>query len=181
MSEIHVRDLMSSNMELWHGGVTGVMVLGNWPRLVSKVTWELRDVTPGLVQIIITPLLSDIYAWSLMSASGYTSSESTPWYLWSIRFIAYPLTIWLVICQDSTYCGALSRLDILIGKWVPLRHCLLGLHVTLCMNGTWSCHSNGQQYAQEIMEGCGTSSGLDVLTGKWLPLQCHQTQLWFRK
>jgi len=24
----HVRDLMSSNMELWRGGVTGVTVLG---------------------------------------------------------------------------------------------------------------------------------------------------------
>jgi len=24
----HVQDLMSSNMELWHGGVTGVTVLG---------------------------------------------------------------------------------------------------------------------------------------------------------
>jgi len=67
------------------------------------------------------------------------------------------------------YCGASSGLDILIRKWVPLRDCFPGLHVTLCMNSTWSCHSNRQQY--EIVEGCGTLSGLDVLTGIWVPLK----------
>src|SRR5882724_7283237 len=39
------------------------------------------------------------------------------------------------------------------------------------MNGTWSCHSNGQQYMQGIVEGCGTLSELDVLTGNWVPLK----------
>jgi len=38
--------------------------------------------------------------------------------------------------------GAPSGLDILIWNWVPLRHHCPGLHVALCMSGTWSSHPN---------------------------------------
>jgi len=50
------------------------------------------------------------------------------------------------------HCGASSRLDVLIGKWVPIGDCWLGLHMALCMSGTWSSHPNRQQYAWTI---CG--------------------------
>jgi len=93
--------------------------------------------------IIITPSLSNIYAQSLMSPSGYTSSEFTPWYPWSIWFSPYWLTVWLVICQDSKHCGTSSGLDIQIGKWVPIGDCWLGLHMGLGMSSTWSSHPNG--------------------------------------
>src|SRR5882724_826124 len=75
--------------------------------------------------IVITPSLSDIYAWPLMLTSDYTLSEFTPQYLWSIQFIAH--TVWPVICQGSMHCGASSGLDILIGKQGLLGDCLLGL------------------------------------------------------
>ena len=96
-----------------------------------------------LAHIIITHPLSDIYAQSLISASGYNLSKFTPWYLWSVQ---------MVVWQDSMHCGASSGLDVLIRKWVPIRDNWLGLHVALCMSGTWSGHPNGQQYAQGI---CG--------------------------
>src|SRR5882724_4549270 len=55
-------------------------------------------------------------------------------------------------CQDSMHCGISSGLDVLIREWVPLRDHWTGLHVVLCMSGTWSGHPNRQQYAQET---CG--------------------------
>ena len=76
----------------------------------------LGDRLPGLVQIIITPLLSNTYVRSLMSVGGYTSSESTQWHLQSVWFVTYQLTVWLVIFQDSMYYGAPSGLDILISS-----------------------------------------------------------------
>src|SRR5882724_12630977 len=45
-------------------------------------------------------------------------------------------------CQDSMHGGAPSGLQVLIRKWVPLRHHWLGLHVALCMSSTWSGHPN---------------------------------------
>src|SRR5882724_6669186 len=78
-----------------------------------------------LSHIVITPSLSDTYAWSLMSVSGYTLSEFTPQYLWSIQFIAH--TVWPVICQGFMHCGASSGLNILIGKWMLLGDHLPGL------------------------------------------------------
>src|SRR5882724_2299003 len=61
------------------------------------------------------------------------------------------LTVWLVACH-SMHSGTSSGLDVLIRKQVPIRDCWPGLHMVLCVSGTWSSHPNGQQYAQEI---CG--------------------------
>jgi len=46
---------MSSKVEL----VQGVWQVRNWPRFVSKVMWELQDVTP-------TPLIVKTYVWTIV-------------------------------------------------------------------------------------------------------------------
>src|SRR5882724_12419179 len=40
--------------------------------------------------------------------------------------------------QESMHGDTPSGLQVLIGKWVPLRHHWPGLHVVLCMSSTWS-------------------------------------------
>ena len=104
--------------------------------------------------IIIMCPLSSIYAQSLMSATGHTSSKFTPGYLWPIRSTPHGLLsswsscqgphvqLYQLFCQDSMHGGTPSGIQVLIGKWVPLGHHWLGIHAMLHMSSTWSSHPN---------------------------------------
>src|SRR5882724_7405626 len=53
--------------------------------------------------IIITHLLSSIYAWSFTSATGYTSSEFTTGYLWPVQSTPHGLLSSQSSCQDPMF------------------------------------------------------------------------------
>src|SRR5882724_4029608 len=108
----------------------------------------------GRAHIIITHPISDIYAQSLMSATGYTLSEFTPGYPWPVWSTPYDLLSGQLSCQDSTFTVGPVILPGLQAWWCNIRvRCpnwevgttwasLAGTPHSLCMSGTWSGHPN---------------------------------------
>src|SRR5882724_12461002 len=71
--------------------------------------------------IISTRLLSSIYAWSLMSATGYTSSRFTTGYLWPIQSAPHGLLSGRSSCQDPMFTVRLVVLPGLHAWWCTIR------------------------------------------------------------
>jgi len=87
-------------------------------------------------------LLATLHLSSPQDTHGLSSLPHTT-YCPARHLIRTPhsLSVWS-FCQDSMHGGAPSGLDILIWKWVPLGNHWPGLHMVLCMSGTWSIHPN---------------------------------------
>src|SRR5882724_6639219 len=71
--------------------------------------------------IIITCPLSSIYVQSLMSATGHTSSEFTPGYLWPIWSTPHGLLSGQSSCQDPIFTVRLVILPGLHARWCTIR------------------------------------------------------------
>src|SRR5882724_2285197 len=74
-----------------------------------------------LAHIIITYPISDIYVQSLMSSTGYTSSEFTPGYPWPVRSAPYGLLSGWLSCQDSMFTVSPAILPGLQAWWCTIR------------------------------------------------------------
>ena len=74
-----------------------------------------------LAHIIITHPLSDIYAWSLMSATGHTSSEFTPGYSWPFWSAPHSLLSGWSSCQDPMFTVGPVILPGLHAWWCTIR------------------------------------------------------------
>ena len=70
---------------------------------------------------IITHPLSDIYAQSLMSATGHTSSEFNPGYPWPVQSTPHGLLSSWLSCQDPMFTVGLVILLGLHAQWCTIR------------------------------------------------------------
>jgi len=89
--------------------------------LTDVVYCNPSDLGRDSVYIISTCLLSSIYAWSLMSATGYTSSGFTTGYLWPIRSTPHGLLSSWSSCQDPMFTVRPVVLPGLHAWWCTIR------------------------------------------------------------
>jgi len=91
------------------------------PCTQTMMSLYCNPLAQGRAHIIITHPISDIYAQSLMSATGYTLSEFTPGYPWPVRSTPYDLLSGQLSCQDSTFTVGPVILPGLQAWWCNIR------------------------------------------------------------